>query len=245
MIRKRSTCWKKASLASTRRWSAAPRARDRSASPCAAASSMPPVSTVTVTTGRLYVSASHGIQNDVSSPPEKASTMGSDMDLPLLEENFQTLDEAPLIASRGRGHEDGVVAGHGSHQLRPAGPVDGEAHSLCRPGHGEDDGEIRPRGLDAAQEMGDLGHSGIALVVLRRPRIPATHPSDPEVPQVPADARLSDRDAPLAQQLHQLPLARHPVAVQDRQDLLLAAFAMFVVMGHGRLSKQIHAHDTA
>src|SRR5258706_10615543 len=199
MIRKRRTCWKKVSRASTRTWSAAPRVRDRSASACAASASMPPVSTVTVTTGRLKVSASHGVQNDVSSPPEKASTMGSDMVLPFLEEDFQPLDEAPLIASGGGGHEDGVVAGHGPYQLRPAGPVDGETHGLCRPGHGEDDGEIRTRGLGAAQEMGDLGHHGIALVVLQGPGIPPAHPSDPEIPQVTADTRLGDRDAPLAQ----------------------------------------------
>jgi hypothetical protein len=37
---------------------------------------MPPVSTVTVTTGRPYVSFSQGTQNEVSRPPEKASRMG-------------------------------------------------------------------------------------------------------------------------------------------------------------------------
>ncbi len=37
---------------------------------------MPPQFTVTVTTGRSYVSLSHGMQNDVSRPPENASTIG-------------------------------------------------------------------------------------------------------------------------------------------------------------------------
>ncbi len=38
---------------------------------------MPPVSTVTVMTGRWYVSLSQGTQKEVSKPPEKAKRMGS------------------------------------------------------------------------------------------------------------------------------------------------------------------------
>ena len=55
----------------------APSSMERSASDLAAAASMPPVSTVTVMTGRRYVSFSQGTQNEVSRPPEKANRMGS------------------------------------------------------------------------------------------------------------------------------------------------------------------------
>ena len=93
--------------------------------------------------------------------------------------------------------------------------------------------------------MGDLGDSRVPLVVLRGPRIAAADPGDPEVPQVAADARLVDHDPPLAQHLHQLHLALHPVARQERKDLLLAAFTVFVVVGHGVVNRQIHAHHNA
>jgi hypothetical protein len=52
MIRKRITCSKYVSRASTRWCSSAPSARARAASVRAASASMPPVLTVTVTTGR-------------------------------------------------------------------------------------------------------------------------------------------------------------------------------------------------
>jgi hypothetical protein len=77
MIRKRSTRSKNSPRPSTRRCSTAPSLAARSASAAAAALSRPPVSTVTVTTGRPYASASQGTQKEVSSPPEKARTIGS------------------------------------------------------------------------------------------------------------------------------------------------------------------------
>ena len=78
MIKNLMTLSKNSGRASMRWWSTAPSARARSSSARAAAASMPPQLTVTVTTGRLYVSLSHGTQNDVSRPPENARTMGFD-----------------------------------------------------------------------------------------------------------------------------------------------------------------------
>jgi len=48
----------------------APSALLRSASTFAASASMPPVSTVTVMTGRPVFSATHGTRKEVSRPPE-------------------------------------------------------------------------------------------------------------------------------------------------------------------------------
>jgi hypothetical protein len=48
----------------------APSAFAREASVFAASASMPPVSTVTVMTGRPVFSATHGTRNEVSRPPE-------------------------------------------------------------------------------------------------------------------------------------------------------------------------------
>ena len=76
MIKYLMTLSKNSGRASIKWWSAAPSARARSSSARAAGASMPPQLTVTVTTGRLYVSLSHGTQNEVSSPPENARTMG-------------------------------------------------------------------------------------------------------------------------------------------------------------------------
>jgi hypothetical protein len=69
-----STPSKNSRRASTVMWRSAPSAMARASS--AAVSTSPPVSTVTVMTGRPSVSFSQATQNDVSRPPENASSTG-------------------------------------------------------------------------------------------------------------------------------------------------------------------------
>src|SRR5690606_8896375 len=143
-----------------------------------ASASRPPVSTVTVTTGRPVVSASHGMQKEVSSPPEKASTIGSAMASPFFEKALEALDEACLVARAGRRDEDGVVAGHGADDLGPGGAVHGQGHGLRRADGGGDDQQVGARRLEAAEEVDDLPEAGVRRLAGGRDDIAAGHPGD-------------------------------------------------------------------
>ncbi len=154
MIRKRSTRSKNASRASTRWWSAAPRARARAARSAAASASRPPVSTVTVTTGRPSVSLSQGMQKEVSSPPEKARRIGSVMGH-LVSRRRRRCRKRFCSRGAGGGDEDGVVARHRADDLRPGGAVERRGHRLRRADRGDDHRQVRPGGLGAAQEGGE------------------------------------------------------------------------------------------
>src|SRR6185295_2616436 len=118
MIRKRSTWLKNASRPSTKWCAAAPSRRERSPSSAAAAPLRPPVSTVTVTTGRPWLSARNGTQKEVSNPPEKARTIGSVMASALFEEGGETAEQPRLVALQGGGDEHRVVPRDRADHLR-------------------------------------------------------------------------------------------------------------------------------
>src|SRR5271170_2508973 len=137
----------------------APNCTERSARDLAAAASMPPVSTVTVMTGRRYVSLSHGTQNEVSRPPEKARRMGSApprevVVMGLTSENSEKALAQPALFERSRGgDEDGVIARNGADDFRPSGGVDGDSHALRRTHRGFQHGEVRACSQARADEL--------------------------------------------------------------------------------------------
>src|SRR5262245_13579260 len=187
---------------------------------------MPPVLTVTVTTGRWYVAWSHGTQNDVSRPPENASRMGFEpwfvfvmAGLSASEGCAQALEQSALSAGGIAGDEDGVVAGERADDFGPAGLVDGERDALRGAGRRAHD---RQRGSGATAALDEGAH---ALEVARRQgildfrqKVAVSSLRDAEVAKIAAHARLRRLEALPAQQPDELRLPAHGRLAQDADE---------------------------
>src|SRR5262245_28490231 len=196
------------------------------------------------------------MQYEVSSPPEKARTIGSPdpgeseglgvfaVQLPagsssgsvmaasLLPQRFEMAQQALLVARvRGR-DEDGVVAGHRAHDLGPGRAVDLDRDRLGRARGGREDREVRAGGagaqqVPAARAEAQAPDAPRADSGARRD-VASAQLADAEEAQVAADARLGRFDAAFGEERHQLLLPPHLSRAQDLEQRL-AAVGMQVV----------------
>jgi hypothetical protein len=127
-----------------------------------------------------------------------------------------------------RCYENRIVTGQRAHDFRPPASVQKYSDPLsCADGR-FDDRQVRPGGLDIPDKTGNL----IAVhprsrIVVRLRAIALTKLADPQMLEIAADAGLGRVYALVLQQAHQFGLPLDGLALQDRQDGLLAPLAGF------------------
>lgn len=127
-----------------------------------------------------------------------------------------------------RRYENCIVTGQRAHDFRPPASVQKYSDPLSCPDGRFDDRQVRPGGLDIPDKTGQLlAVHPRSRIVVRLRAIALTKLADPQMLEIAADAGLGRVYALVLQQAHQFGLALDRLALQDRQDGLLAPLAGF------------------